>query len=230
MVLLPRTTIFSRVTRRIVSSPLILLVMPLRILVPNIFISMISFTFISIFYSNISIVFWWIFSTLIITNMQLINLQHTFWTVKSTLIRLIFFYLLVDILLLNHMGYTVHSKVRRVECNRCYCVQCHWCCCCCSYWRCVHKHAHSSKNCVSILTEMNGSYMRHNNRLTGTHSNRSTIVKKSFRWIFAFFSAIALHLNGILTEIVCFHSLQNPNWIENTNVTSFPENKSSFFL
>lgn len=124
---------------------------------------------------------------------------------------------------------TVHSKVRRVEYNRCYCVQCHWCCCCCSYWRCAHKHAHSSENCVSNLTEMNGSHMRHNNRLTGTHSNRSTIVKISFRWIFAFFSAIALHLNGILTEIVCFHSLQNPNWIGNTNVTSFPENKSSFF-
>lgn len=45
--------------------------------------------------------------------MQLIDLQHTFWTVKSTLIRLIFFYLLVDILLLNHMGYTVLQYTRR---------------------------------------------------------------------------------------------------------------------
>lgn len=40
MVLLPRTTIFSRVTRRIVSSPVILLVMPLRNFGPNIFISL----------------------------------------------------------------------------------------------------------------------------------------------------------------------------------------------
>lgn len=39
MVLLPRITIFSRVTRRIVSSPLIVLVIPLRNFVPYIFIS-----------------------------------------------------------------------------------------------------------------------------------------------------------------------------------------------
>lgn len=39
IVLLPRTTIFSRVTRRIVSSPLMVFVIPLRNFVPNIFIS-----------------------------------------------------------------------------------------------------------------------------------------------------------------------------------------------
>lgn len=46
MVLLPRTMIFSLVTRRMVSSPVILLLLtPLRNFVPNIFIAMLSTKF-----------------------------------------------------------------------------------------------------------------------------------------------------------------------------------------
>lgn len=199
MVLLPLTIIFSRVTRRMVSSPVILLLLtPLRNFVPNIFISIkttkslfdfdycLRFSvFISRFHCFILIEYRCHHN--FCENLQVMHVvQHTKyrWTVK---IGIDSYYIgrVGRYLLLNHMCAiseglsTVHTVFVWVYC--------HWCCAVLYHqkiWMQKHAHLYHNTNTVNY-TNMNGSILRHTTKTPPVHKSNNLNFLNFWAYFFA---------------------------------------------